>query len=351
MYIVRADGNAQIGAGHLMRCMTIAEALVQLIGTADEVLFVCADEASASFARDKGFRAESLGTDYRNMEEELPLWEKLLCHLRNDARAVAEHVILVDSYYVTERYLRELHQYGKLFLLDDMARQSYPVDGIINYNVFAREEKYRQLYGCADVEYCIGEKFVPIRSQFTDVEYEISDSMKEILITTGGGDICNIAGAILKTIFDENWNYHVISGKFNPHREELENFAAVHKNVHIYHDVKDMAGMMRQCDMAVTAGGTTIYELAAIGVPFICFSYAENQEALTNFIGKYKIACYAGAYHKNAQSVLENMASMARELCVNKEQRDRCHIAEKQLIDGKGAERLARILWNREQSK
>lgn len=54
---------------------------------------------------------------------------------------------------------------------------------------------------------------------------------------------------------------------------------------------------MAQCQLAVTAGGTTIYELAVLGVPFVCFSYAENQEALTEWLGTQQIAGYAGAWH------------------------------------------------------
>lgn len=59
-------------------------------------------------------------------------------------------------------------------------------------------------------------------------------------------------------------------------------------------DVKDMAGLMTACQLAVTAGGTTIYELSVLGVPFVCFSYAENQEGLTEWLGKQEIAGYAG---------------------------------------------------------
>lgn len=344
MYIVRADGNAGIGAGHLMRCLTIAEAIARLNGTRENILFVCADDASASFAGERGFQSRSLGTDYRHMEEEVPMWDVLWESLGGTAQSADGNVILVDSYYVTEGYLQKLRKYGRIILLDDMGQKAYPVDVIVNYNVFAEEEQYRQLYRGSNIGYCIGGQYVPVRPQFVNVEYQIADRVKNVLITTGGGDVDNIAGAILQKIFMPQTEYHVISGKFNPHREALEQFATAHGNVHVYHDVKDMAGMMRQCDLAVTAGGTTIYELAAIGVPFICFSYAENQEALTNCIGERKVAYSAGAYHKEAAKVLERMEALAVEICADKEKRMQCHKTEKALIDGKGAERLAQIL-------
>lgn len=355
MYLVRADGNAKIGAGHLMRCLTIIEELAKLNGKKDNILFVCADEESAALARKRGFQAKSLGTDYRNMEAELPVWrdffrgsewntemivsEQEIASFRKD-----KHVILVDSYYVTERYLQELRRYGRVILLDDMQQKAYPADVVVNYNVFADEEIYRDLYQGCETMLCIGGKYVPVRPQFLQVDYHVSDTVSDILITTGGGDVDNIAGAVLQAIYSDKCNYHLISGRFNPHRDELEQLASECTNIHIYHDVEDMAGLMAKCDLAITAGGTTIYELAAVGVPFICFSYAENQEALTAYIGKHGVAYFAGAYHKEPQSVLEFMPVMVSELCVDKAKRSMCNEKEKELIDGKGAERMAQVM-------
>lgn len=70
----RADGNADIGVGHLMRCLTIAEQ----VGERGHVVFWCADEASAALARARGFAALALGTDYRDMSSELPRLEQLI---------------------------------------------------------------------------------------------------------------------------------------------------------------------------------------------------------------------------------------------------------------------------------
>ena len=76
MVIIRADGNARIGAGHLMRCIAIAEELVLLEGRR-AVIFLCADEPSGDMADEHGFRSYVLGTDYQDMESELPMWRKL----------------------------------------------------------------------------------------------------------------------------------------------------------------------------------------------------------------------------------------------------------------------------------
>ena len=334
MYIIRADGNAQIGAGHLMRCLTIAEALKQMTGTKENILFLCADEASAELAASRGFPAESMGSNYRDMESELPFWKERFAD-------TGKHTILVDSYEVTSRYLGEIRQYGTLLLLDDMQKCAYPADTVINYNVFADELVYKQLYQGCETKLCVGGSFVPVRSQFLGREYRVKDRATDILITTGGGDVDNIAGKLLQKIYQEDYRYHLVTGRFNPHLEELKKLAGRWSNFKLYHDVEDMAGLMCRCDLAVTAGGTTIYELAAVGVPFVCFSYAENQELLTRYIGTHSVAGFAGEYHREPVEVLEHVSTLVKELMTDREQREDYYHRERGLIDGRGAQRLA----------
>lgn len=353
MYIIRADGNAKIGAGHLMRCLTVAEALAEKLGGKPDVCFVCADEQSADLAKTAGFQAKVLDTDYQDMESELPLWEQWLtcdmCQSDSMLGVEPEHIILVDSYYVTDDYLRKLRRYGKVYLMDDMQEHTYPVDAVINYNAFADEGAYRQLYAesldGAKTECFIGSEYVPVRRQFLDRGYRVRDFVTNVLITTGGGDQDNIAGKLLQIIYRNDMDFHVVTGRYNPHLEELREMEKTCEGVHIYHDVSDMASLMQKCDMAVTAGGTTIYELAAIGIPFLCFSYARNQEALTEYIGAKEIAGFLGAYHRNQEDVLKNLQMLFAEYCEKKDLREACCEKERKMIDGRGASHLAEKMY------
>lgn len=341
MLIIRADGNAKIGAGHLMRCLTIAQA-VERRGEASKILFLCADEDSAEMVRVHGFRAEVLHTDYRNMESELredtgqTLWDMWI-------KDTADH-ILVDSYYVTDAYLEELRRFGRVFLMDDMQNHTYPADGVINYNLFADSELYAKLYGGKDVRLCLGGDYVPLRQQFRNVAYQVKDDVEEVLLTTGGGDVDNIAGSILDAVYRENIRFHVLVGRFSPHFESWRRRAEQTPNLEIHFDVNNMAELMTQCDLAITAGGSTVYELAAVGVPFICFSYAENQEALVDYMARENVSMSAGAWHRDAAATLEQMGGQFVKLCENVKLRSQCSDRERRLIDGQGAERLAEIL-------
>lgn len=338
MFIIRADGNAKIGAGHLMRCLTIAQAASR-IGRGEEeqgILFLCADEDSAEMAREHGFRAETLHTDYRDMESEQAAWDLWITGSRNR--------ILVDSYYVTDAYLEGLKKYGSVFLMDDMQSHAFPVDGIINYNLFADREVYTRLYEGRNVRLCLGGDFIPLRQQFREVSYRVRAAVREVLITTGGGDAENIAGSILDAVYQEDITFYVLVGHFSPHFESWKRRAAQADNIRIHFDVKNMAELMAQCDLAITAGGSTVYELAAVGVPLICFSYAENQEALVEYVGREAVASEAGAWHRDAASTLERMRGQFVRLCEDATLRQRHCDRERGLIDGRGALRLAEIL-------
>lgn len=342
MFLIRADGNAKIGAGHLMRCMTIAEELAAL-DSRDMICFVCADEESAVFAGENGFRTHVLGTDYRDMESELPGWRELV-KMFQVSEGAAGHVLLVDSYFVTDFFLEELGRLGRVILMDDLGRHPYPVNCVVNYNATADPAYYSRLYEGKDVKLFVGSSYVPVRGQFRNSEYMVSDQVRDVLLTTGGGDSENIAGRILRHIWDGDLRFHLVTGRFNPHFTELEKMAESQSNIVIYHDVKDMAALMRQCDMAVTAGGSTVYELAALGVPFVCFSYAENQEDVVDYLGNSGIAAAAGKWHRDPDKTLLRIVELFGELRADRKKREVFNRRERAMVDGEGARRLAESL-------
>lgn len=408
---IRGDGNARIGAGHLMRCMTIAEELARLQGGREKICFVCADEDSGVLVRENGFRSHVLGTDYRDMESELPFWRELWEKQPQEEDSDSDSVI-VDSYYVTDSYLAVLREKVYTVLMDDMGTHRYPVDCVINYNAPASIESYRKLYQGSGTKLLIGSRYTPLRRQFGRAEeiplgnaVLLSDSspdpvwrqfgkteeipadsagvlpdsssapiqgrfeekmqeessgnteadvgktgktgkagrnaVREVLITAGGGDIRNIAGEILKRIYRNDLVFHLVTGRFHPDFQRMQELEKAHNNIHIHHDVKNMAELMCRCQIAVTAGGSTVYELSALGVPFVCFSCAENQEALVDYIGSRQIAVSAGAWHREPEQTLERIGKLFEELAGNPKLREACRYREMALVDGNGAQRLA----------
>lgn len=343
MIFIRADGGPEIGIGHLMRCMTLALELALRQGGRENVCFVCAGQGSADFVKGRGFPARVLETDYRDMESELPLWRGILEEAREE-RGAGAFLILVDSYFVTEKYLAFLRNRAFTALMDDMGVERYPVDCLINYSLTADYRAYERLYAGQNTSLMIGCRYAPVRRQFLNAGYQVQKQVKSVLITTGGGDIENIAGQIWKTVNSEKYEFHLVTGRFSPHFQELKSLERGCSNLRIHHDVEDMAGLMKMCDLAVTAGGSTVYELAAVGVPFICFSYADNQTEQARSMEERGIALYAGAYHYSPRETLARIGDLFERLSSHAQERMAIHENEKRMTDGNGAGRLAEEL-------
>ncbi|MCM1100294.1 MAG: UDP-2,4-diacetamido-2,4,6-trideoxy-beta-L-altropyranose hydrolase [Clostridium sp.] len=335
MFIIRADGNAKIGAGHLMRCLTIGEA-VRGRDPELEILFICADEDSAALAESHGFRTAVLHMDYRRPEPETAVWDRWV--------SGSDHIILVDSYYVTDGYLDALGRYGSVYLLDDLQEHAYPVSGVINYNLFAEERIYQSLYAGRQVRILTGRDYIPLRQQFRNVSYEVRPQVRDVLLTTGGGDEANIAGAILDALYRPEITYHVLVGRFSPWLESWQERASKTDNLRISFDVQDMASLMRGCDLAVSAGGSTLYELAAVGIPILCFAYAANQEALADYMGRTQTAGNAGAWHRDRAGTLDRMRELFDRICESEALRQQYSQRGRRLVDGLGADRIAEAL-------
>lgn len=349
MVVIRADANSKIGMGHVMRCLSVADALLK---RGEEVLFVTADDTPVPLLTKKGIPCRVLHTDYADMEAELPkLWEVL----REDIS------ILVDSYYVTEKYLAALKKRITTIYMDDIYAFSYPVDMLINYNIYGEEMGYEKDTAFADTKLLLGTEYVPLREEFSAgagyarSRKELSAGAENvtpaaggILITTGGSDSFNLAEQLLTEAMKydalKTKEYHVVSGSLNPHIGELQALAQEHGNIHIHCNVTNMAELMAESKVALSAGGSTLYELCAMGVPTIAFSFAENQERLVRTFVKRGIAQYGGNYRTDGNKMIQNTIAGLETLLEDGNLRAEYREKARTLVDGKGAGRIAEAI-------
>lgn len=378
MVVIRADANSKIGMGHVMRCLSVADALLK---RGEEVLFVTADDTPVPLLTKKGIPYRVLHTDYADMEAELPkLWNALSelpqgPGVPEAALPQKNTSILVDSYYVTEKYLAALKKRITTIYMDDIYAFSYPVDMLINYNIYGEEMGYEKDAAFADTKLLLGTEYVPLREEFsagagyaqsrkellaetenvTPAEDRLHQTAEQgrtadggILITTGGSDSFNLAGQLLMEAMKydalKEKEYHVVSGSLNPHIGELQALAQKHENIHIHCNVTNMAELMAESKVALSAGGSTLYELCAMGVPVIAFSFAENQERLVQTFVKRGIAQYGGNYRTDGNKMIQNTIAGLETLLEDKNLRSEYRKKARTLVDGKGAERIAEAL-------
>ena len=138
---IRVDGNEQIGTGHIMRCLAIAETLRR---NKTDVVFIVADTRSESLILNKGFKTICLNTIWNKLDSEIEIIAQIL---------VEENIreLLIDDYFVTENYLKRLSALTNIFYIDDMNDFIYPVSTVINCNFYAEDLNYIERYRHADL--------------------------------------------------------------------------------------------------------------------------------------------------------------------------------------------------------
>ena len=342
----RTDGNSHIATGHLVRCLSIADACFSL---GMKVCFLVSDQESKallqSFDPACRFPVRILETAvYDDLEKELPEVLGML----NEA-GQAEQIFFLDSYYVTEHYLSAVRTAAKVAYLDDLQLFDYPADLLINYDVIpeSRSASYQAAYQNA-ARTLLGASYTPLRAQFTDLQPYCRDRVSNILVTTGGSDpyhFClRLIAAFRENSFLHLCQLHVVVGRLNEDKDKLYKLADELPFLQLHENVSDMASLMTSCDLAVSAAGTTLYELCAAGVPSMSFCLADNQMTAAKAFDEAGIIPCAGDIRCNCDEVLVKIMNFVKDMLGNFQKRLTAQATMRQLVDGKGAMRIAKAL-------
>ncbi len=344
----RADANAQVGRGHLMRCLTIADACAE---RGLRPVFLTADARAADTAAERGYPCAVLHTDYRRMEDELPVLSGLL---RKKAP------IVLDSYFLTCRYVEALRAGGhQTVWLDDLGKERYPAELLINYNLYAGELGYPDASGDAAVRrivghsepaaasYLLGPAYAPVRPAFCVEKPVIRAQLGTVLVLTGAGDPCGAGAFFAKELAEllPGARILVVCGPYASGRERLYALAKRYGRIGVLEGINDLSGIMRESDFAVSAAGSTVYELCAAGVPAAVYSFADNQrrgaEAFARLTGSANLGDIREAAGRK-EAGMRLRETLLR--CGSVSARRALSEAMRGLTDGRGAERIAGAL-------
>ena len=338
MFYIRIDVNNHIGMGHAMRCLSIADALKQL---GEEIIFITADDNGKALIEDRGYEIACLNQRWDEPEQEL---EKLVSYVQINSGKC----ILVDKYEVTERYLKELQKVIKVVYIDDLNKFIYPCDALISYANYYEKFQYEKQYE-KDVKLLLGPRYVPLRKEYSNrKEKKITDRGNHVVFLSGGTDNYGVALAFLKELNKQQvlgtYQIRIICGAFHKDIEVIQKMAKNHENIEVLVQVKDMWNYMEWADIAISAGGTTLYELSACGTPFISYSIADNQLDNVRCFEKENHIYYAGDMRENLQQNMEKLVSKLNFLREDKGQREMISKSLQQLVDGNGSLCIAKAL-------
>ena len=336
---IRVDVNETVATGHIMRCITIAEQIKKLGG---QVLFITADGQAEELLARAGMEHVCLQSRWDHMEEELPV-------LREVLKLAGIKTLLVDSYQATPAYFEELCPLVKLVCIDDCFEHIFPVDVLINYNAYHIRFPYRETYG-GKTRLLLGTDYVPLREEFSVKQIRDRDEQSgkkgfSVLLSSGGSDAQNaILGILQRAMQTEELRsvmFHAVVGVYHPQGDAIEAFAANYENVKVYRPCHDMAGLMADCDAAVSAAGTMLFELCAMRVPTVFFQSADNQRYDREFFEAGERMIFAGDMTQDRDICIDKICEGLKRLVADAALRERMKENLGSVTDGKGAERIA----------
>lgn len=331
---IRADGNKVLGMGHLMRCFVIAGEWERQGGICR---FLVADEDSKKIVGEHGFDSVVLYSDWRNLDKEI---EKITAWIQEQGT----RLILLDSYYFTQKYIKELKRHCAVAYMGDKADAAYPVDLLINYNIYAGEMGYESIYSHTDTRLLLGTQYFPLRKEFKGEGIVHRAEAEKVFLTTGGTDPLGILEETAKRLLESGFLVEAVAGRFHPRLEELKKLQQENPAFRLYVNVKNMAERIGGCDIAVSAAGITLYELSAMGIPTVTFSFVDNQVQGAETMGKKGIMEYVGDMREDMQGKITSVTEKVVTLSDSIQRRNELSEKMRRLVDGEGAGRIVKEL-------
>ena len=337
--LVRVDSGINMGSGHVMRCLALAQAWQDGGG---DVVFVLATESLNAEAR---LTAEGFEVVYINAKpgsaEDARLTTKL-------AHKFGASWVVVDGYHFGGDYQKIIKEAGlNLLFIDDYGHADYyPADIVLNQNIHADEDLYRNR--ASYTKLLLGTRYVLLRREFLrwqGYKREIPEIARKMLVTMGGSDPQNVTLKVLqalKNIDIDGFEAVCVVGGSNPHYGALKDFVeTANLPVRIERDVKDMSQLMAWADVAITAGGTTCWELAFMGVPFVGLSRAKQEAILLQETTRIGMSLNMGE-HQNLEPC--DISEVLMRLIKDKRQRSTTISIGCLNIDGLGFQRLIKAM-------
>ncbi len=339
--LIRADASATIGAGHVMRCIALAQAWQDAGGRA---IFALARETPwlRSRLRSEGMDVHLLEEGYSEKQE-----SARLAQLARDCEA---SWTVVDGYHFGGTYLRELKTAGlKLLLLDDAGlNEECAADIILNANSNATESMYPH---CGtDTKLLLGSKYVLLRREFAawaQWKRQTASKVRQILVTMGGSDPDNVTQIVLKALIllkDKNIIHTIIAGGDNPRLEILQAQASSNKgNIRVVSATSNVPEMMAQSDLSIIAAGGTLWELMYMSCPVVSFSRNSTQRRVLEQLHSRGVVLHMG----DPIHVFPNaLAQVLDDLSAAVSRRAKMAALGREQVDGEGAKRVCEILTN-----
>jgi UDP-2,4-diacetamido-2,4,6-trideoxy-beta-L-altropyranose hydrolase len=349
---IRADASPEIGSGHLVRCLSLADALAAR-GAA--VSFICRrlPDALARAAANRGYSLSLLPLAApAGLEAPQQAWPA--SHQADDASATEGALqgsmpdwLVVDHYGLDRTWELAMRRHAShLMAIDDLGR-AHQCDLLLDASIHAdAPARYAASLGSGTI-FLGGPGHALLRAEFAGARAGVGvrrGPVRRLLVFMGGMDAGNATGRVLDALVllgEVAPALDVVIGAAHPARQQIEAFCGKRPDRRCHVQTDHMASLLAACDMAVGAGGGATWERCCLGVPTLAMALAENQHALL-----------AGAARSGLVYVPDGglpasglLATHLRALLGNEALRESLSAAGMAMVDGRGADRVAAALF------
>jgi UDP-2,4-diacetamido-2,4,6-trideoxy-beta-L-altropyranose hydrolase len=297
----RTDASLKIGSGHVMRCLTLADAL-KTIGASCR--FICREHPGhlLDLIRQRGFEAIGLpSTILDGSKDGAVADDTKLAHAawlgsdwRNDAVQTLSSLhgeltdwLVVDHYAIDSCWEGALRPAcRKLMVIDDLADRAHDCDLLLDQNWFGDEtEKRYSNWVTEDCRCLLGPEYALLKPEYDQLRVLMPPRdgiVRRVLVFLGGSDPTNQTKKVLDALMTgglEHLAVDVVVGVNHPDPEGISLQVAARPATVLLQDLPSLAGLMARADLMIGAGGSTTWERMCLGLPTIVISIADNQTA------------------------------------------------------------------------
>ncbi len=353
--LIRADASLENGTGHVVRCLSLAQALRERGATVHFASRELPGNLNALVAA-RGFpvhrlpaptgpfspRADIPHARWLTVSEEQDL---------NDTRTVLQGLdgidtLIVDHYALDARWQRAMRPLARrIMAIDDLADREHDADILLDQNLVANSQQRYEGRVRDDCRRLLGPRYALLRPEFAQARRHLQlrgGKLQRFLVFLGGVDAGNYTGMTLDALdllSAVEWEADVVVGLSNPHAAAIKSRCAQRPNLRYHRAVDHMAELMAAADLAIGAGGSTVWERACLGLPSVLLIVAANQRGSVHAIAAAGCAIALEGTDVSATSLAAAIESLRsaprlREMALR----------NLELVDGGGTQRVARFL-------
>jgi UDP-2,4-diacetamido-2,4,6-trideoxy-beta-L-altropyranose hydrolase len=335
-FAFRVDASLEIGTGHIMRCLTLADALRQR-GAAAEFLCRALPGHLIELVRSRGYETQVLAGAMDDAAESAAYF----------ARSQPDWIV-VDHYSLGKSWESAVRPHAKwIFAIDDLADREHDCDLLLDQNLYDGVEQRYAARVPGRCRQLIGPRYALLRPEFAQLRSHVARSAKPVaslLVSFGGTDRTNETARVLRILRDalpSSVAVDVVIGPSNPHADQLRALVSDRPATALHVATDRMAELMSKADAFIGAGGSTTWERFCLGLPSLVIAVAENQVPTSQYLGKLGAIDYIG---RGSELSTDDIRAALSRFLKDHERRSRMAELGMQLVDGHGAQRVSDCL-------